>query len=910
MENLMRTKLFKPSIPAESIQRLHLIERLNANLSRKLSIIVAPAGYGKTTLVTSWLNQLPKQEQPPQQLWLSLDKSDDDVHRFFTYFVAALGELDPRFLENRDLYLQDYDDALPISALITNLVNQFVTYAKSIIFVLDDYHEIKDPRIHDAVSSFLEHLPPNFHLVITTRSQPPLQLPLLRVRRQMVEIDMDDLRFSRDESTHFLNDNMQLNLTADDVQQLDSVTEGWVASLQLAALTLQNKNNPSELIQNFKGDHRYIVDYLAAEVLSSQTPEIQNFLLQTSILEKFNATLCDAVLEREDSQQLLNMLDQSRLFVIPLDSARQWYRYHHLFADFLQAEAHRNLQGALSSTHERASRWLSENGFLVEGIQHAVRSGNQQLVAELMAENAWTLLALQGEVGQLRRWLENLPDHLIKKSPYLLVITAWLELGRTLDEDNYIDDLLEEASALIDSTAYSSSEVADLKTQIALTRTNRERLRGNLLKAIEYCEHALSFAPDVANPVLKVGVPGTLATVYYLAGNIPQFLKYNPVQLDSIVQAASITHARFTFLSYLIDAFRLNGRLSKAENIFQDLTSHLQGPQSRGKAMVAISWAELLRERHQFDQALDYLLPAFELLKLNRSMAMIVQTGAITLARIYQAQGKGQQALTLLSDIQKAFQDDTTYFPSARLAATEARIQLQRGNLLAAKNWAERTGLTAKDEPSFLLEIDHLVFARILIADDDAESALTLLDTIHTEVEANCRFARLIEVFMLQSLAHQALDHRKEAVALLTKAVDLAQHEGYFQTFVEEGLKVVPLLKEVARQGVGVAFIKQLLPMFEEAARPKTAVSRNTAVQPNSEDIETSELSLSLNPLTERELTTLRYLARELTVPQIAEQMVVAPSTIRTYLKRIYNKLDVHNRDEAVLRAQALALLD
>ena len=911
-QGLLHTKFFIPPLPSEAIPRLRLVERLNLGMTGKLSLVTAPAGYGKTTLVTTWLHQLAEQDPAPQVIWLSLDETDNDIRRFFTYFVAALSQLDETFEVIKEVFLQDARGEISTVALVTALVNQVIAYDQPVILILDDYHEIADSSIHEALSFWLDNQPANFHLVITSRAEPPLPLPRMRVRRQVTEIETDALRFNRTESANFLNQHMHLNLSADDIAQLDSITEGWVASLQLAALSLQNKDDPTEFIQTFKGDNRYIVDYLVHEVLHRQPGYIRDFLLQTSILERLNVQLCNAVTEQVGSQHILETLDQARLFVIPLDDRRHWYRYHHLFAECLQAELLRLVPEDIPLYHERASHWFNSHGFLAEAIQHAFAADNSKLAADLIAPNARTIHWEQGELHRLWQWIQQLPDEAMRTSPPLLITTAWLHIELFLDRSSHVDELLDDASTLVHAsdTSYTTAETANMATDIALAQAALARMRGNLAEAIQYCEQATEMIQAGDSPLLKVGAGAALAVTHYYAGNVSECLKHSPVQLESLGQDKPLNYARYVFLSYMINALRLHGQLKQAEDLFQRIAPNPLHRQSAGAAMLAISMAEVLRESNQLNLATDHLIPAIETLKPLRSMAAIVQTGAITLAHIFQAQGKGQEALKLLRDTLQNFRASDIYYPSARVSATEALLHLRQGNLSAAKAWVEKSGLGADDAPTYLLEIDYLVLARVLIADGAAQAAQALLGKLEKVVTDSDRLARLIEVYTLQALAHQILGEREQALGQLGQAIELAQPEGFVRLFVDEGNTLLPLFKQIAGRGLAIAYIQQLLPLFDETTQskpPPTAKTSPIEYSPNK--VEADSVPPLLNPLTDRELATLRYLASDLTIPEIAEQMVVAPSTIRTYVKRIYGKLDVHTRLEAVNRARSLALI-
>ena len=907
MQDLLRTKLFIPPLPFEAIPRPHLVERLNRGAAGKLSLVTAPAGYGKTTLVTTWLHQLTESDTDSQAVWLSLDEGDNDIRCFFSHFVAALGQLDESFANRTEAFLQESSGEFTAIPLIRSLVNQIVDYGQPVTFVLDDYHEIQEPEIHEAISFLLDSQPPTFHLVISSRAEPPLPLPRMRVRRQVTEISTDDLRFSRSESDDFLNQHMGLNLLADDIAQLDSITEGWVAGLQLAALSLRNKDDPARFIQNFKGDNRYIVDFLANEVLRRQPGPIRDFLLQTSILERFNFELCNAVTGQVDSQDTLEALDQARLFLIPLDDHRHWYRYHHLFAECLQAELLRAKPEEAPECHERASRWLSSKGFLSEAIQHAFAAEKSSLAAELIAANARFIFSEQGETSRLWQWIQQLPDKTINASPQLLIVKAWLTLYLFEDTGCNVPELLNSAANLIHASdaPYSTVETANMLADIALAQAELESLRGNIEQAVQHCERAVELIKNGNSSTLRVGARGALAITHFQAGNIAQSLMQGAAQIELIGREKPLNYARYAFLSVMLDALRLHGQLTQAELLFQRIEPFLPQSQGASAMMFVISWAELLRERNQLDLAVDILIPAIEGLRALPSMALVVQKGTVTLARIFQAQGKGLEALKLLKDSVRNSRAGDAISPLAPIPATEALLQLRQGNLRAAKAWAEENGLQATDDPTYVMEIDYLVLARVLIEDGDAQAAQPLLSKLEQAAAGGGRIARLIEVHTLQALAHQASGETDQALCRLGQAVDFAQTAGFARVFVDEGKALVPLLQQIAGRGQAVAYLRRLLPLFDGIALPRNA----SIVEETTDEVESDVPSLLLNPLTQRELATLRYLASDRTIPEIAEQMIVAPSTIRTYVKSIYGKLDVHNRIAAVNRARSLELI-
>ena len=911
MQELLRTKLFIPLLPDELIPRPRLVDRLHRGVAGKLSLVTAPAGYGKTTLVTTWLHQLIDRDN--QVVWLSLDEGDNDARRFLMYIMAALAQLDPTFDAIQEEFLQASHGELPTTTIVTTLLNQVVAYGQSVVLVLDDYHQITEQTIHDALTFWLDHQPPNAHFVITSRAEPPLPLSRLRVRRQVTEIDAEALRFTLDEASGFLNQHMHLNLSDDDIAQLDYVTEGWVASLQLAALSLLNKDDPSAFIQTFMGDNRYIVDYLVTEVLDRQPGYVRDFLLQTSILERLNVQLCNAVTGQVGSQHILETLDQSRLFVIPLDDRRHWYRYHHLFADCLRAELKRTKSEELPAYHERASHWLSANGFFDEAIQHAFAANNHTLVADLIASNAHTLLWERGEMRRPWQWIQKLPHDGVQTRPQLLITTAWLYQELFLDHSPRVTNLLNSATSLIEAvdTPHTPSEIADMATEIALAHSNLARLQGNLVHALKHATRALTLIQAGESPLLKTSVHHSLALAHHQVGNVVESLEYSDVRFLRHRGEEPLDYGHYVSLAYRIDAMRLAGQLHQAERAFQRVDPHYLQRQHSGAAMVAISWAEVLRERNELSQAIEYLVAAIETLKPQQSMSVVVQTGAITLARIYQAEGQGQAAIELLQETLQNHRAPDMYYPSARVSATETLLHLQQGNLATARAWAEKSGLQADDDPTYLFEIDYLVLARHLIVDGDARSAHALLEKLEKATAKGGRTARLIEVHILQALARQASGESERALEWFSKAIALAQPAGFISVFVDEGQPLVPLLKQIAGRGVAVGYIRQLLSLIGErqpASITETSPTAMSTAETTLQETDPDSRNLLLNPLTDRELATLRYLATNLTIPEIAEQMVVAPSTVRTYVKRIYGKLDVHTRIEAVNRARLLGL--
>lgn len=672
---------------------------------------------------------------------------------------------------------------------MTSLINQLFAYEQPVLLTLDDFHEIEEPSIHEAIYLLLDNQPPNFHLVITSRTEPPLPLARMRVRREVTEINTEELRFSRDESADFLNQHMQLNLSGEDIAQLDSVTEGWVASIQLAGLSLQNKDDPTEFIQTFTGDNRYIVEYLVTEVLQRQPGYIRDFLLQTSILQRLNVQLCNAVTGQVGSQHILETLDQARLFVIPLDDRRHWYCYHHLFADCLRAELLHTAPDTVSTYHERASRWLSEQGDFAEAIHHGFAANNPALVADLIAANARTLLWEEGETHRSWQWIQQLPDEEVLNRPQLLISKAWLYQELFMEHGPRVTALLDAARTLIKAAdaPYPPPEIANMATEIALAHSNLERLQGNLDQALRHSTDALPLIQAGDSAILKTSVHHSLALTHHQLGNVIESLTHSEARFSTAHAEGSLDYSHYVSLAYRIDALRLAGKLQQAALAFQQVERHYSRHQHGGAAMLVISWTEVLRERNDLNQAIDLLMPAIERIKSDPSMAVVVQTGTITLARIYQAQGQGHQGLSLLQETLKDFPAPDTYYPAARISAMVALLHLQQGNIAAARAWTDASCLTADDLPAYLLEVDYLVLARVLIADGNAHAAQHLLAKLEGTTKNGGRLLRLMEVHILQALAHQAMGENDQALSRLSRSIELAAPAGFVRLFVDEG---------------------------------------------------------------------------------------------------------------------------
>lgn len=902
-EQLLSTKFYIPPARPELISRPHLLQQLKEGLHRKLTLVSAPAGFGKTTLVSEWVGFFRADNSSKVQriAWLSLDENDNELTRFLSYFVHSLKQVDITEANIGDSALAMLQSSQPPSTevILTSLINDFANISEDILLILDDYHVIEMPAIDDALTFFFEHLPPNLHLVITSRVDPSLPLPRLRARGQILELRAADLRFTFNEVSDFFQRISGLELSSSEIAALENRTEGWIAGLQLAALSMQGRENIPEFINSFTGDHRYIVDYLVEEVLQRQSEEIRNFLLQTSILSRLNDALCDAVTERRDSNSLLNDLERSNLFVVPLDNNRKWYRYHHLFGDVLRAHLTQEDPEQVPVLHQRASEWFEQNGMLPEAIRHSLTAGDYEQAAGLV-EQVWSEMDRNRQSAQWLEWVKVLPDAIVRSRPVLSVGYAWALLDRGILEDG--DARLRDAEKCLDQdtsepVVVDEEEFRFLPATIATARTYHSLAVRNIRNAMTYAREALESLPEDEH--LRRGTPASLLSLaswtdgdleaadqalvnamasYRKAGNI----------LYSITGAYAIADMRITL-----------GRLRQAFDVCQQALQLAEGQPNFvrwGMVDVFSALSDLYRETNDIEAAEDNLLTGRELGEKSQVPRWRYRW-CLAHARLKESQGDLGEALNLLEEAEANYRRGP--MPDVRpTAALKARIWIKQNRLNEALGWAKEQGLSIEDELSFLREFDHITFARVLIAqyksepsDESFRSAIGLLERVLKAAETGVRMGSVIEIRILQALLYKAQGDIPCALESLEFALRLAEPEGYVRIFVDEGASMARLLSEANAQRIMLEYIGKLLDAFGETER--STLTNQPLVA----------------PLSEREREILTLIANGLKNKEIAEQMVISLNTVLYHTKNIYNKLGVNKRTQAVLKAQELRLL-
>ena len=898
---LLETKLYVPRPRRGLVLRPRLSERMDRGMASKLVLVSAPAGFGKTTLLTEWLSaRAAALDDERLATWLSLDRSDNDPASFWAYVIAALRTVASGAGESA-LALLDAPQPPPIQTVLTTLLNDLGTVAGEIVLVLDDYHVIDARDVHDGMAFLLDHLPPQLHVVISSRADPALPLARMRARGELTEIRAAALRFTADEAAAYLNEMMGLHLTAPDVAALERRTEGWIAALQLAALSMQGRDDVAGFIASFAGDDRYVVDYLAEEVLARQPDPVQAFLLQTSILGRLSGPLCDAGTGQGGGKGMLETLDRGNLFVVPLDDRRRWYRYHQLFADVLQARLLDERPGQVPGLHRRASEWYEQNGELPEAVRHALAAGDFERAAGLV-ERAIPAMRRTRQEAKLRGWLEVLPDDVIQARPVLsvyfagaLLITGELEgvEGRLRDAERWLEpaagDRDEPRVPVAQMVVAYEEEYRRLPATIELYRAGQALARDDAPGTIRHAQRAIELALD-DDHLCRASAAGLLGLVYWGSGDLEAGHRAYSACVEGLRRAGFIADILGCSIA-LADIRNTQGRLGDALRTYEQalqLAGEQGGPVLRGTADMYVGMSEIARERNDLHAATQHLLRSQELgeptgLPQNR------YRWRVAMARVREAEGDLRGALDLLNEAERLYVSD--FFPNVRpVPALRARVWIAQGRLGDALAWAREQGLSADDNLSYLREFEHITLARLLLARSEGEAA-PLSERLLQAAEAGGRTGRVIEILVLQALTRQALGDIPAALGFLDRAVTLAEPEGYVRVFADEGAPMTSLLRAAAKHGTRRDYVRRLL-------------AAASGIEHNSP----TEQAL-IEPLCERELDVLRLLGSELDGPAIARELMVSLNTMRTHTKNIYAKLAVTNRRAAVRRAAELNLL-
>lgn len=891
---ILTTKHYIPSLRPDLVPRPRLIERLNREGQVKLILVSAPAGFGKSTLISEWVRSI---ENPVT--WLSLDENDNNFKRFLSYLISAIQQIDESFGESILPSLEATDNP-PLETIITLLINDIAEYEKHFYLVLDDYHLITTKTIHDALNFFLDHLPPNIHLVISGRIDPQFSLSRFRAGGQMLEIRMKNLRFTEEEVNIFLNDVIGLELSTNDTLSLHNRTEGWITALQLAALSLRNREDKHEFVTAFSGSHHYIVDYLVDEVMFRQSEEIQSFLRQTSILERFSSSLCDHCLMISNSKNIIKYLYESHLFLIPLDDERTWYRYHHLFADVLQAQLNESDPEIVLNLHRRAAQWLDQNKYSNEAINHAL-AGEDFEHASKMVESIGPEMMMQNEFDQLTTWLDAMPKEIIYNWPWLCIIRAWMcQRWANLEEG---EKYLLAAEQAIDGNSgiepMGGPEV--ILGQVSAIRALFALTREQLAQAIDYANQALDYLPkDHFNRAVAADALGIAKRV---VGDFDGAIKIFKEARNDSLRVGNRILAQAIMLE-LGRAQLFQGRLAQAAETLREAID-LEYRRTQIKIPYAsaanVYLAEILLEWNDFEAAKTHLEEGIQIGQRAKMVDAVI-SGYAVLSQVYSFMGNKNEAKKAYQSAEKMARDvhgleaETINF----MRDNKIRLLIAQHQLPEALSFMHESGFNVNDEITFFNRFGYLSLARILIHSyrenneptylEDAQSLLTRIQDI---VEKFGVMPQIIETLILQALANKAQGHYEQALSSLERAINLAEPEGYIRTFVDEGEPMKELLQQAISRGMTNSYIENLLSAFGQ----EYFTERLEAAQP------------LVDPLSERELDVLKLLPTELTGPEIAQELMVSLNTMRTHTKNIFSKLGVHNRRAAVRKAKEFKLI-
>lgn len=878
---LLTTKLHPPRRRRTLVARPRLRDLATRSGHPALTLVSAPTGFGKTTLAADWF------AGERTTAWLSLDPRDNDPVRFWSYVLAALATVSPDSSADTAPLLQS--GRAPLETVVATLINDLETASQDIVLVLDDYHVITAPEIHDSVAFLLEHVPPQLSLVIVTRSDPPLPIASLRADGDLLEVRAADLRFTADETAEYLNGAMELTLTTTDVDALEARTEGWIAALQLAALSMQGRDDPASFVSEFAGDDRFILDYLADEVLDRQNARIRDFLLDTSILSRLTGPLCAAVTGQDDAKTILEELDRSNMFLVPLDDRRTWYRYHHLFADVVRAKLVDQGPERFAQLHRRASDWYADTGELRDAIVHALAADDPERAAKSIELAAPAMQRARHE-SQLRSWLEALPADLFDDRPVLAMALVGARMA-TGDADG-LDPLLEIVDSWLARTdspiVYDQAAYGRLPAMVAVHRAGLALLAGNIDGTIEHAQRVRGLVG--ADDHLQRGAAAALlGLASWNLGNLDDARDGYIEAIGCFERGDHLPDVMGCSLA-LADIQATQGRLRDAQRTFESALRHCAAhPGLRGAADMHVGLSLLAIEHDDLDTAADHLRSSAELDE-HMGLPQHPYRWRVARARLHEARGDLDAAVELLTQAEARY--NTDYSPSVRpVAASTARLEIKRGDLDAGVRWADAQGLSARDELSYVREFEHITLAGVLLAigsADAVDQATALLRRLLTAAENGHRDGSAIEILVLLALAQSVVDDAAGATTSLTQALALAEPQGYVRSFLDADPAITGLLRSLADSGDGHA--ARIL-----ASAPSAPLRRRSR-------------STDPDELSDRELDVLRLLRSDLSGPEVARELHVSLNTLRTHTKHIYTKLGATNRREAVTRATELGL--
>ncbi len=876
---ILQTKLYIPTLRGKHISRPHLLSKLNAGTRGKVTLFCAAAGYGKTTLATEWLRC-----SSHESTWLSLDEHDNDPVRFITYFIAAINRIHSDIGRSTLSILQS-PKRPPLEIALNALINDIDALADPFFIVLDDFHAIHSLVTQALIKYLVDHQPQNMHMVFLTREDPPLPLGRLRALRQLTEIRQQDLRFSLREGAEYLQEMMGIDLTQKQVSALVQRTEGWIAGLQLAALSLQGRDNSKNFIDEFTGSSRFILDYLGEEVIDQQPDEVQAFLLKTSILDRMCSSLCDAVSGMKNSSVLLDVLEQSNLFVIPLDQHRMWYRYHLLFTELLRHRLQISGDYSVRLLHQKASRWHAHNGFWIEALHHSLLAQDWDEVKNQIGMATATVMRT-GQLATLSNWNKKLPPAISNEDYRLSIFRSWVYLI----EGNYSEaySMVRRAESLIPDNTFLPDQCSLLTLRSYMTLAELD-----IPNTIKLTSNALRIC-EISDPYgLEGAVLTNLAQALMISGDLnAAYLTY--LKLIRLGKETDHSLTTVTSMGSLASILILQGKIQEAlalGNQMLELSTDSRGRPSALAALAYMTLGSFYKENNDTGQSLKCWSEAANLARSFSNPPWLVSC-LIELARLENGLGNKDSVSHLLQEAYQVVSVLNIPDIKANIAGVEAEIRLKSLDLEAVERWTKTSRLTPEDEPSHLREGDYFTFARFLIYNKQYADAEKILQKMARFAEIGGRTRSLISVNLLMALLKETVNEKNEAEAYLEKALILASPRGIIRPFLEEDSALINILTRV----------KEASPSFVERIL--------TPDDDKKQNLQSHHSQPLIDPLSPRELEVLQCLAEGLPNREIGDRLVITVGTVKTHVHHIINKLGVKNRLQAVTRGRELDLIE
>ncbi len=914
-ERFLKTKLYTPPTRRHLLQRPRLTGRLDEGLHYPLTLLSAPAGFGKTTLLSTWCEAKASDAGFLPLAWISLDKSDNDPIRFFEYVIAALETLHPGIDSEQLVTLLHASQPVLTETFLTALVNILAAFPQDFVLIFDDYHEIDAQPITDALLFLLSALPQHMHLFIASRTEPLLALPRLRARGQLNELRASDLRFTRDEAANFLCDTLGLPLVPADVALLEERTEGWITGLQLAALSMRGRKDTSSFIASFTGEHRYVADYLFTEVLDQQPEHMQLFLLYTASLQRLSGALCNALMEQEDGQATLEALEQANLFLFPLDDQRQWYHYHQLFRDFLLARLQNTQPEMLPVLRRRASDWYEKNGLPAEAIEYAIQAGDVEHAANLIERHSNTLLLRRGEVRMQLHWMEVLPEALIRLRPQLSVDYAWVlymagqadAAERRLNEvERNISVLSEFAGDQTIQISLTQEEVKTITANIAMVRATIASFQGDMQQSVALSQQALaqSSQEDVKQRCFAAFHQAfALVMQSDTEAALSSLAEANELALlsDNIYIAFMSAHHTGLLRS-------LQGKPMQALHAFQHAIqiATRQADQLLDVGISYMSVGMIYYEWNELDKALYFVSQGIERAEKGGNVRLLLY-GYVMLAQVKYAQGENDSVASLLQKVEQLVQQPGFAEEAiAEIAVHLATFYLMQGNLEAATPWIQNYVPPIDDSPVDLVHtFNYLTLSRMLLMQKKFAEAVGHLDKLYQFARAKVYVLFIIRALVLKAVILYKQRSIDQAIATVTEALSYSEVGGWVRIFVDEGAAMEELLQhtlkaqqkgQLVTSGLTASSVHKLLAAFSSPSNEVTLLTEKTphSVQP------------LLVPLSERELEVLHLITTGLSNHEIAQKLIIEMNTLKTHIKHLYSKLNVQTRTQAIVRAREL----